>query len=65
MAFWNLSHNLLHMHVWLLPAIAMGIIMIVAGLIHADSQRKREEKFEEQLRGESPEAAAAEKEATV
>lgn len=60
MAFWNFTHGVLHMHVWLLPAIVVGIIMIVAGLIHKDNQRKRQEEFEKQLRGESPEAVGKE-----
>lgn len=65
MAFWNFTHGVLHMHVWLLPAIVAGIIMVVTGLIHGRNQKKRQEKYEEELRGDLAPAPAEEQEAAV
>ena len=60
MAFWNFSHNVLHMHVYLLPSIIVGIGMLVAGLVHRKNQKNRDEDYTKELRGETPEAPAAE-----
>ena len=43
------DHNVLHICFWTLPAILVGIIMIVMGLVHHHNQKKREQKFEEQM----------------
>lgn len=65
MAFWNFTHGVLHMHVWLLPAIVVGIIMLVVGLVHRENQKNREEDYNKELRGEIPEAAPAGEEVSV
>lgn len=59
MAFWNFTHDVLHMHVWLLPSIVVGIGMLVTGLVHRQNQKEREEDFNKELRGETPEAPEA------
>lgn len=56
MAFWNFSHNILHMHVYMLPSILVGICMIVAGLVHKNKQDDREDEYNKELSGEQPEA---------
>ena len=43
------DHNVLHMCFWTLPAILIGIAMIVIVLEHNHKQKKREEAFEEQI----------------
>ena len=43
------DHNVLHMCFWTLPAILIGIAMIVIVLVHNHKQKKREEAFEEQM----------------
>lgn len=43
------DHNVLHMCFWTLPAILIGIAMIVIVLVHNHKQKKREEDFEEQM----------------
>ena len=43
------DHNVLHMCFWTLPAILIGIAMIVIVLVHNHKQKKREEGFEEQM----------------
>lgn len=54
MAFWNFSHNILHMHVWMLPTILLVVVMIAAGLIHSRKEKKRKEEYNKELRGEIP-----------
>lgn len=56
MALWNFTHGVLHMHVWMLPTILLGMIMIVTGWIHGRKQKKREKEFTEELQGQTPEA---------
>ena len=41
------DHNVLHMCFWTLPAILIGIAMIVIVLVHNHKQKKREENSEE------------------
>lgn len=43
------DHNVLHMCFWTLPAILIGIAMIVIVLVHNHKQKKREEAFEEKM----------------
>ena len=43
------DHNVLHMCFWTLPAIFIGIAMIVIVLVHNHKQKKREEAFEEKM----------------
>lgn len=59
MAFWNFAHNILHMHVYLLPSILVGVGMLVTGMVHKKNQEDREEEYNKELRGETPEAPEA------
>ena len=43
------DHNVLHMCFWTLPAILIGIAMIVIVLVHNHKQKNREEVFEEKM----------------
>ena len=56
MAFWNFTHDVLNMHVYLLPSIVVGIGMLVTGLVHSKNQKKRQDDYNKQLQGEPPEA---------
>lgn len=58
MAFWNFTHGVLHMHVWMLPTIVLGVIMALTGWIHGRRQKKREKDYNEALQGATPEAPA-------
>ena len=49
------DHNILHICFWTLPAIVVGIIMVVMAVVHNRNQKKREEAFEEE-RGLRPDA---------
>ena len=53
------DHNVLHICFWTLPAILVGIIMIVMGLVHHHNQKKREQEFEEQMQGNAKTADPA------
>lgn len=53
-------HNSLGLHFWDLPALIVGIVMIIVAIVHSRKQKKREDKYEEErekklkeLRGES------------
>lgn len=59
--FYNLymfDHNILHICFWTLPAIIVGLVMIIMAVTHNHKQKKREKKFEEEL--EAMTAAAPE-----
>lgn len=43
------DHNILHICFWTLPAIVVGIIMVVMAVVHNRNQKKREEAFEEEM----------------
>ena len=43
------DHNILHICFWTLPMMILGVIMIVMAIVHKHNQKKREEKFNEQL----------------
>lgn len=50
--FYNLymfDHNILHICFWTLPAIIVGVIMIIMAVTHNHKQKKREKKFEEEM----------------
>lgn len=49
------DHDILHICFWTLPAIVVGIIMVVMAVVHNRNQKKREEAFEEEM-GQSPDA---------
>lgn len=60
MAFWNFCHDVLHVHVYLLPSLLVGIAMVAAGLVHNKEYNKRQDKYNEELSGQSPETPQAE-----
>ncbi len=43
------DHNILHICFWTLPAIIVGLAMIVMTAVHNRNQKKREEEFEQEL----------------
>lgn len=43
------DHDILHICFWTLPAIVVGIIMVVMAVVHNRNQKKREEAFEEEM----------------
>lgn len=47
------DHNILHICFWTLPAILVGIAMVVMAVVHNRNQKKRQEEFEEEM-GISP-----------
>lgn len=53
MALWNFLHDTLHIHAYVLPSIALGIGMIVNGLISMKKQSERQEDMNAQLGGKS------------
>ena len=40
-------HNSLGLHFWDLPALLVGVIMIVMLIVHTHNQKKREKDFDE------------------
>ena len=65
--FYNLymfAHNILHICFWTLPAIIVGLVMIIMAVTHNHKQKKREKKFEEEMQAgtaapETPEPVQA------
>ena len=59
------DHNILHICFWTLPAIIVGVIMVIMAVTHNHKQKKREKKFEEEMAAaaapaaETPEPAQA------
>ena len=52
MFFYNLymfDHNILHICFWTLPAIIVGLAMIIMAVVHNRNQKKREKEFEEEM----------------
>ena len=43
------DHGILHICFWTLPAIIVGLIMVIMAVTHNHKQKKREKKFEEEL----------------
>lgn len=43
------DHNVLHICFWTLPAIILGVIMIVMAIVHKRNHEKREQEFNEYL----------------
>ena len=54
------DHNVLHNCFWTLPMMILGVIMIVMAIVHKHNQKKREEKFNEQLEEKMYECAEKE-----
>ena len=48
-SLYNFDHNILHICFWTLPAIIVGIVMLIMAITHNHKQKKREKKFEEEL----------------
>lgn len=42
-------HNSLGLHFWDIPALLVGVIMIVVFAVHRHNQKKREKDFEDEL----------------
>lgn len=51
------DHNFLHICFWTLPAIIVGIIMVIMAVTHDHKQKKREKEFEKELEEASAPAA--------
>lgn len=43
------DHGILHICFWTLPAIIVGLVMVIMAVTHDHKQKKREKKFEEEL----------------
>lgn len=41
------AHNSLGLHFWDLPALLIGVLMIVMLIVHSHNQKKREKEFDE------------------
>jgi cytochrome c-type biogenesis protein CcmH/NrfF len=37
---------------WTLPALLLGVVMLIMGLVHGHNQKKREKEFEEKMNEE-------------
>ena len=58
------DHGILHICFWTLPAIIVGIVMVIMAVTHNHKQKKREKKFEEEMQAgtaapETPEPVQA------
>ena len=47
------DHNILHICFWTLPAILVGVVMIIMAVVHNRNQRKRQEAFEKEMESAS------------
>lgn len=45
---YNFVHNSLGMHFWELPALIVGVILLVEVIVHNVNQKKREKRFDEE-----------------
>ncbi len=43
------DHNVLHICFWTLPAIIVGVVMIVMAVVHNRNQKKRQKEFDEEM----------------
>lgn len=43
------DHNVLHICFWTLPAIIVGVIMIIMAVVHNRNQKKRQEEFDKEM----------------
>ena len=50
---YNFDHNVLHICFWTLPAIIVGVVMVIMAVWHNRNQKKREKEFEEEM-GKKP-----------
>lgn len=50
MAFWNFMHNTLGAHVYFIPTLLLALAILVVGLVHGLKQKKRDDKFEKELK---------------
>ena len=51
------DHNVLHICFWTLPAILVGVIMIIMGVVHNRNQKKSQEEFDKEMEPGSDTAA--------
>lgn len=58
MAYYEFCHNL-GIHSWDIPALVVLAIMVIVGVVHSRNQKKRDEKFEEELKKETDEIKGA------
>lgn len=42
-------HEVLRICFWTLPALIVGVVMLVMALVHNRNQKKREKEFEEEM----------------
>ena len=57
MWYYNLMHQI-GLHSYDLPALAVTLGTVISLLVHNHKQKKRDEKFEEEMKGEAAEAAS-------
>ena len=62
MAFWNFCHDVLHTHVYYVPAIAVALIMGISLWIQRHNQKKRDKENEEVLSEQATAQIAPDKE---
>jgi len=43
------DHNILHICFWTLPAIIVGLVMVIMAVTHNRNQKKREKDFEKEM----------------
>lgn len=43
------NHDILHICFWTLPAIVVGIVMVIMAVVHNRNQKKRQEEFEAEM----------------
>ena len=49
MAFWTWTHNILGLHVYVIPTLAVVVLMIILGVAHGIKQHNRRKKYEKQI----------------
>lgn len=57
--FYEFAHNSIGVHFWDLPALLVGVILIVVLIVHSRNQKKRDDDFDKE-RNEKLEALANE-----
>lgn len=62
---YHFVHNSLGLHFWDLPAILVGVVMIVMLIVHVYNQRRREKKFEKARQEKLEEMRITEEEESV
>lgn len=57
--FYEFAHNSIGVHFWDLPALLVGVVLIVVLIVHSRNQKKRDDDFDKE-RNEKLEALANE-----